>query len=642
MGLLIWILSVVFCVIVAKEKKYSVFGFALLALFLGPIMLVISLLLPANKSSAARISLEINSLQDARHELNNLKNNFLILQGRIHRLEEKLGLIEKQEAQPAAAAAQSHIQLPSEEEAERFEFKFGKYWLNRLGAIIFVLGVAFFISYTFKYLNAYAKLALGYMLGFGFLIAGSYLERKETYRKIAWGILGAGWGLLYLSTYAMHFIDATRIVSHPAIAIWLLGLVSFAAIIYNLKYNSWIVSFLTYFLAFITVGLGGIEYSTIIYCAFLVASIVFLSHKLDWYKFLLAGIGGTYLTFVLWINPQIYSSFLVARHAGLSMYQFQLSFGIIFLSWALFSGGLLLTKIEGPERLRYVLGGVLLNAAFFVSLGLHELYKINKQLTLSWDVRFWFLIAAAAVYFLLAYISKVQKKPQLIVAFVSIAFNALAIAVLIKAPRLNAGFFWILEMMVIFVLGIYYKELVYRMLAFVLGILFSARLLAVDYSSGQFYSILGWDIKHNIAIFSFAILCFYSAGALISWNRIQKNLKDDEKKLFAYFFPIFATPLLPFLLGEEVREKWLSLSWALEGLGILGLGFVLGNRIYRLSALAVLSLSCVRLIFIDMAKVETIYKIITFILLGAILLGVSLFYSKFIIKQKEAGDAGGH
>ena len=635
-GSLIWILSVIVCVIVVKDKKYNVFSFAILALFLGPVMLIIALLLPVNKPPSTKVFLEINNLQDARYELNNLKNNLLILQGRIHRLEEKLGIIEKKEIQPTAVM-QPPVQLTSEEEAERFEFKFGKYWLNRLGAVIFVLGVAFFISYTFKYLNAYAKLAIGYALGFGFLVAGNYLEKKETYRKIAWGILGAGWGLLYLSTYAMHFIDETRIISHPAIAIWLLGLVSFAAVIYNLKYHSWIASFLTYLLAFITVGLGDIEYSTIIYCALLVASIVFLSYKLEWYKFLLAGIGGSYLTFMFWINPQIYSSFLVARHTALSIYQFQLSFGILFLSWALFSWGLFLIKIEEKEKLRYILGGVLLNAVFFVFLGLNELYKINKQLTLSWDVQFWFLMAAAFVYLFFAYLWRAKEKPQLIVSQVSIAFSALGLAILVKAPNLNVGFFWIAEMMVIFILGIYYKELVYRMLSFVLGIFVAVRLLVVDYASWQRYMVFGWEIKHNVAIFSFAVLCFYAMGALINRKQIQEDLNEEEKRLLNYFFPITATILFTFLLGKEVREKWLSLSWALEGLSILALGFFLKNRVYRLSGLAVLSLSCARLIFIDMAKVETIYKIITFILLGAILLGVSFLYSKFIVKQKGGG-----
>jgi hypothetical protein len=45
-------------------------------------------------------------------------------------------------------------------------------------------------------------------------------------------------------------------------------------------------------------------------------------------------------------------------------------------------------------------------------------------------------------------------------------------------------------------------------------------------------------------------------------------------------------------------------------------------------------MACLRLVSIDMAGMNTIYKIATFIFLGAIFLGASLVYSKFISKLR--------
>ena len=62
---------------------------------------------------------------------------------------------------------------------------------------------------------------------------------------------------------------------------------------------------------------------------------------------------------------------------------------------------------------------------------------------------------------------------------------------------------------------------------------------------------------------------------------------------------------------------------------------MLRDRIYRICALCVLSLVCLRLIFVDVVAMNTIYKIVTFIFMGAILLTASMVYSKFMIKEKN-------
>ena len=118
-----------------------------------------------------------------------------------------------------------------------------------------------------------------------FFAWGHILERKNKYTKFAAGVLGGAWGFLYLATYAMHYIEATRIIYNPALELWLLAFVSFAAIFYNLKYRSWVITSLTFLLAFFTAGLGGIDYSPVFYCTLLTACIVYFSFRLQWHRF---------------------------------------------------------------------------------------------------------------------------------------------------------------------------------------------------------------------------------------------------------------------------------------------------------------------------------------------------------------------
>jgi uncharacterized membrane protein len=82
-------------------------------------------------------------------------------------------------------------------------------------------------------------------------------------------------------------------------------------------------------------------------------------------------------------------------------------------------------------------------------------------------------------------------------------------------------------------------------------------------------------------------------------------------------------------LGAEVRHNWLSLAWAVEGLALIGAGFVLRLKILRMAGLTVFGLLVLKILFVDLAGAETIYRILSFIVAGALLLVASLVYAKF-------------
>jgi uncharacterized membrane protein len=84
--------------------------------------------------------------------------------------------------------------------------------------------------------------------------------------------------------------------------------------------------------------------------------------------------------------------------------------------------------------------------------------------------------------------------------------------------------------------------------------------------------------------------------------------------------------------GEPLRNlelaKQLSLSvvWALYAVGLLVAGRV--RRLLRVMGLVLLSLTTLKVFLVDLSSLERIYRIISFIMLGAILLVVSYFYQR--------------
>jgi len=62
---------------------------------------------------------------------------------------------------------------------------------------------------------------------------------------------------------------------------------------------------------------------------------------------------------------------------------------------------------------------------------------------------------------------------------------------------------------------------------------------------------------------------------------------------------------------------------------LLGLGLALRSAVYRRFGLGVLAYALARVYLVDLAKLETLYKIYAFIVLGAVLIAVSYLYTKY-------------
>jgi uncharacterized membrane protein len=67
----------------------------------------------------------------------------------------------------------------------------------------------------------------------------------------------------------------------------------------------------------------------------------------------------------------------------------------------------------------------------------------------------------------------------------------------------------------------------------------------------------------------------------------------------------------------------------LLALGIFGAGLGLRERIYRIGGFGVLALAIGRLFLLDVWRFDTLYRIASFLILGAVLLALSFVYHRF-------------
>jgi uncharacterized membrane protein len=92
---------------------------------------------------------------------------------------------------------------------------------------------------------------------------------------------------------------------------------------------------------------------------------------------------------------------------------------------------------------------------------------------------------------------------------------------------------------------------------------------------------------------------------------------------------------IPFWNGFIQGELYsYSVVWLLIGIALLWLGARLDARSLRIASAALVFVAVVKVFLIDMANLEGFLRALSFIGLGAVLIGIGLFYQKVLTGKK--------
>lgn len=183
--------------------------------------------------------------------------------------------------------------------AESWELVVGISWLNKIGVLVFVMGMALLVGYSFTHIGPAGRIAVGYVVSAVLLVAAVRLERRPELRTYAYGLLGGGWAGLYFTTFAMHAIPGARILESDLTAVLLLAIVAAGMIVHSLRYQSQTVTALAYVVAYATLALSPLSGFALAASLPLAASVLIVSQRLGWPRLAALGIAATYGTFVL-------------------------------------------------------------------------------------------------------------------------------------------------------------------------------------------------------------------------------------------------------------------------------------------------------------------------------------------------------
>jgi hypothetical protein len=202
-------------------------------------------------------------------------------------------------------------------------------------------------------------------------------------------------------------------------------------------------------------------------------------------------------------------------------------------------------------------------------------------------------------------------------------------------------FTWIAALMAVWLLGVGISRL-YIVSAWALlavGLLVAGLRLNLNAFRWQSYLILALAVvccleinfteSESASIFARIAGTSLLIGCLLAGEFVLPRNPGAGERHARTLASLAAIFLLTALLYHEVSGSLLTVVWGFEASACLGAGFPLRERILRLQGLGLLALCILKLFIYDLRNLETMYRILSFIALGAILLGVSLIYTRF-------------
>ena len=527
------------------------------------------------------------------------------LEARLARIEAHLGVAD--DAVAAVAPEPVPMSPAAVERAEdELEFEVGQNWFAMVGIAVLTLGAAFLLSLPFADLPAVVPSVAGFVLvAVLFTVARVW---REAFALVAGYLRGAGMALLFFSTLRLSFPRSRPVLDLDSAGAHALLL---AAVAFNLwvalrRKSPWLTG--------VALATGGVMVAVVNahWLAFggltLLAMIaVRASLRENWRGLELAAVVGVYAAYLAWaLGPQFRGAplhFATAPAVAPAI--------LLCCAWVFASGWWWRPPAE-PEG-AWAANHALLNCG----LG-YGLFFIHTVVAFPADVAAWHA-AAFAVFLVLAVAFWRRRQSRVATFFYAMTgYAALSVAIF-KASSAPAVFVWLsVQSVVVVATAIWFRSrfivvanfIIYAMI--VLGYVF-----VVERESG-------------ISV-GFGLVALVSAR-ILNWQQRRLELKTELMRN-AYLLSAFI--VFPYALYHLVPGGYVGLAWVGLALFYYVMNFVVRSQKFRWMGHATLLLTTCYLVIVGTSRFEPVYRVLSFLVLGTVLLMVSLVFTR-LRNRREA------
>jgi len=538
------------------------------------------------------------------------------------------------------------------------ESRIGSHWLNRIGIAAVLIGVSYFLKFAFDndWIGPAGRVSIGLLAGIAVVIWSERFRRRG-YRAFSYSLKAVGIGVLYLSLWAAFHVYG---LIPSGVAFVAMFAVTSATAIMALSQDAEILAFFALGGGFSTPLLLSTgqnrEVQLFSYLVILNFAMLVLVAIKPWRRLLMLSYVATVLLYIGW-----YSSFYDRG-------QLRLTLGFATLFFAIFA---IAPLIAGqPENEIAAFSAVPLFLAL-VNAGVYFLQIYAMYEEIDKNVTAWFALALAAVYIFLSRQMRRQSPGggvaglQLLHLALAIGFITIAIPIRLAAHWITIG--WFVEAgMLLWVANRIRSEFLNGFAAGVL-VLGIARLLLFD----NFYSTrLIFNSRmatHAVAIAVLAVVARYgskrndergqiaAASAIVALNvlalvALSREVSDYYAQKMSAVRPRLGqwnrSDRPSFREMEIERDFTYSALWMGYGAILMVIGFWRRSAFVRWQGLLLIAATIVKVFVYDVSQLDRGYRILSFIVLGVLLLAISFVYQRDWLQLggakragREAGDA---
>ena len=458
----------------------------------------------------------------------------------------------------------------------------GTNWLNKLGIVILVLGVAFFLAYQLRTLGPAGKVLVGYVVSGVLLGAGIWFERQDRYRILARAGVGGGWALLYFTTYAMYHVPAAQVLTSQPADLLLLLAVAGVMVWHTLRYRSQVTTGLAFLLAFLTVTISHSNAYSLSAGAVLAAGLVVIIGRMQWFELEILGIFASYLNHYLWLRP-IIEPMNGHRHP---FAEFPASAAILGVYWLVFRASYIFRRPQDERKEHVSTAAALLNTVLVLLL--------FKYQSAHPEWAFWALLAIGGIETGLGQLRITRRRRTAVIVLSTIGVILLVAAFPFRYSGTRLAILWLTEAEAVLLIGVWTRDVVFRRLGALAALLAAGQMISVDAARVYGMRMDGGNVTSHprIAIlFAVAAIAFYSNSNWVfrRWSALFDH--EFDRRLMArmsYVGAIMAAAGAWILLPEA----WTAIAWAALGLALAlaGSRWTLRDLGYQANVLAAAAL----------------------------------------------------
>lgn len=556
--------------------------------------------------------------------------------------------VESARAQPAASTSprvkRAQPRPTTHDPDVDLESRIGSHWLNRIGIAALLIGVSYFLKFAFdnNWIGPSGRVTIGMLAGIG-IVLWSERFRTRGYKVFSFSLKAVGIGTLYLSLWAafqvyhlvpsgVAFLMMFAVTAATAAMAWAQDAQILAAFALTGGFTTPLL---------LSTGENR-ELALFSYVMLLDAATLVLVVFKPWRRLLVMSYAGTLLLYVGW-----YSTFYSRSQLGLTLTFATLFFGVFAIA------PLVARQAEREMPILAAIPALLavVNAAVYFLQSYLMIEEVDKTYMA------WFALALAAMYIFLGrqtHRRNLSASASSILYFLHLAlaigFITVAIPIRLDAHWITIG--WFVEAGVLVWVANRVKFDFLNALALIALGLGVARLLVID-------NFQTTQLLFNMRMATYAIAV--AVLGAVAWYARQRN--DDTAKAVAAIALVSLNVLALIALTREAtdyyskqtvamqspqglygraeldydselrrvdieRDFTFSALWMAYGAMLMIVGFLRRSAFVRWQALILIAFTIGKVFIYDLSQLDRGYRIVSFIVLGILLLAISFVYQR--------------